>query len=267
MRKTTIVSAIIACISLCLFAASAVFIKWSRTDDGATPSIIITSILAIAIVDAAAIALALIFDKKHEMILIAPIVSLFALTIMFTKGINELLGDNGASIIDFISPSSNNPTVLALLLAILFIVAVILVLSKKYKFASIIAVSYASLLIVTSFNNLSNIFFVEKNLLYLLSSLGLLFALVSLIVYLIAPFVANNDIVKKEKAPAAVEETKTEETNEEASAEEEKAEEANEEVPAEEEKKEETNNDPFKNQYSSSSSIFDVQEDADKKQD
>ena len=144
MRKTTIVSAIIACISFCLFAASAVFIKWSRTDADATPSIIITSILSIAIVDAAAIALALIFDKKHEMILIAPIVSLFALTIMFTKGINELLGDNGASIIDFISPSSNNPTVLALLLAILFIVAVILVLSKKYKFASIIAVSYAS---------------------------------------------------------------------------------------------------------------------------
>ena len=174
MRKTTIVSAAIACASFVLFAVSAVFIKWSRTDDSATPSIIITSILALAIVVAAAIALSLIFDKKHEMILIAPIVGLFALTIMFTKGINELLGNNGASIIDFISPSSDNPTVLALLLAILFIVAVVLVLSKKYKFASIIAVSYASLLVVTTFNNLANIFFIEKNLLYLLSSLGLL---------------------------------------------------------------------------------------------
>ena len=272
MRKTTIVSAAIACASFVLFAVSAVFIKWSRTDDSATPSIIITSILALAIVVAAAIALSLIFDKKHEMILIAPIVGLFALTIMFTKGINELLGNDGASIIDFISPSSDNPTVLALLLAILFIVAVVLVLSKKYKFASIIAVSYASLLVVTTFNNLANIFFIEKNLLYLLSSLGLLFALVSLIVYLLAPFVANNEIVKKEKAPVAVEETKAEETKaedenveveeakEEAPAEEEKTEEA----PAEDEKKEETNNDPFKNQYSSSSSIFDVQEDADK---
>lgn len=269
MKKTTIASVVAAAISFVLLAVSSVFIKWSREADLPTPSILITSILCLGVTTAATIVLLLVFDKKHPMILIIPTIALFALDIMFTKGINDFLADaglaNGASIIDFISPSSDNPTVFALLLAIIFVVAVVLVLSKKYKFASIIAVSYTSILVVTTFNNLANIFFIEKNLLYLLSSLGLLFALVSLIIYLVSPFVANNVIVAKEK-PIKEEKAPVEETTEEAKAEEnneeEKTEETSEET-ADEEKKEE-NNDPFKNQYSSSSSVFDVQEDADK---
>ena len=306
MKKTTIASIATAGVSLILFIVSAIFIVWDREKPDATSSILITSILTLVCALIATIVFAILFDKKHKMLMLIPMIALFAGSITFTKGINDTFGNGGASIIDFISPAVDNPTILAFLLLVIFVVAMVLVLWKNYKWASIAVISYISILLITTFNNVSSAFFVEKNLLFILSSTGLLVALAAIIVYFISPFVSNNDIViekkekpakeekeetpkpekvkkekvKKEKKSKKDEQTVVEETpvaeNTEAPADEVK-EEVKEEALEEKtektvenneaEEKVEGNNDPFKNQYSSSSSIFDVQEDADKKQD
>ena len=320
MKKTTIASIATAGVSLILFIVSAIFIVWDREKPDATSSILITSILTLACALIATIVFAILFDKKHKMLMLIPMIALFAGTITFTKGINDTFGNGGASIIDFISPAVDNPTILAFLLLVIFVVAMVLVLWKNYKWASIAVISYISILLITTFNNVSSAFFVEKNLLFILSSTGLLVALAAIIVYFISPFVSNNDIVikkkekpakeekvetpkpekvkkekvkkekksKKDEQPVVTEETPVAENNEapvenkeitedtEAPAEEVK-EEVKEEASEEKientesenneaEEKVEENNDPFKNQYSSSSSIFDVQDDAEKNQ-
>ena len=318
MKKTTIASIATAGVSLILFIVSAIFIVWDREKPDATSSILITSILTLACALIAIIVFAILFDRKHKMLMLIPMIALFAGTITFTKGINDTFGNGGASIIDFISPAVDNPTILAFLLLVIFVVAMVLVLWKNYKWASIAVISYISILLITTFNNVSSAFFVEKNLLFILSSTGLLVALAAIIVYFISPFVSNNDIViekkekpakeekeetpkpekvkkekvKKEKKSKKDEQPVVEETpvaesteapaenNEVAENTEAPAEETKEEVKEEasEEKTENTeenneaeekveeNNDPFKNQYSSSSSIFDVQDDAEKNQ-
>ena len=305
MKKTTIASIATAGVSLILFIVSAIFIVWDREKPDATSSILITSILTLACALIATIVFAILFDKKHKMLMLIPMIALFAGSITFTKGINDTFGNGGASIIDFISPAVDNPTILAFLLLVIFVVAMVLVLWKNYKWASIAVISYISILLITTFNNVSSAFFVEKNLLFILSSTGLLVALAAIIVYFISPFVSNNDIViekkekpakeekeetpkpekvkkekvKKEKKSKKDEQTVVEETpvaeNTEAPADEVK-EEVKEEALEEKtektvenneaEEKVEGNNDPFKNQYSSSSSIFDVQDDAEKNQ-
>ena len=305
MKKTTIASIATAGVSLILFIVSAIFIVWDREKPDATSSILITSILTLVCALIATIVFAILFDKKHKMLMLIPMIALFAGSITFTKGINDTFGNGGASIIDFISPAVDNPTILAFLLLVIFVVAMVLVLWKNYKWASIAVISYISILLITTFNNVSSAFFVEKNLLFILSSTGLLVALAAIIVYFISPFVSNNDIViekkekpakeekeetpkpekvkkekvKKEKKSKKDEQTVVEETpvaeNTEAPADEVK-EEVKEEALEEKtektvenneaEEKVEGNNDPFKNQYSSSSSIFDVQDDAEKNQ-
>ena len=305
MKKTTIATIATAGVSLILFIVSAIFIVWDREKPDATSSILITSILTLVCALIATIVFAILFDKKHKMLMLIPMIALFAGSITFTKGINDTFGNGGASIIDFISPAVDNPTILAFLLLVIFVVAMVLVLWKNYKWASIAVISYISILLITTFNNVSSAFFVEKNLLFILSSTGLLVALAAIIVYFISPFVSNNDIViekkekpakeekeetpkpekvkkekvKKEKKSKKDEQPVVEETpvaeNTEAPADEVK-EEVKEEALEEKtektvenneaEEKVEGNNDPFKNQYSSSSSIFDVQDDAEKNQ-
>lgn len=305
MKKTSLISAIIAFTSFVCFAVAMIFIKWDRTEADATSSTLITSIMALAIIAVTFGVFALIFDKKHKMLLLIPVIGLFVATIVFTKGVNEIVARGNATIFDILSPTSNNPTIIALLLAIAFITSIVFIIWKNYKWASIVAITYLVLLIVATYNNISEILFTEKNLLYVLSSCGLLISLASMVVYFIAPFVASNEIVSKPKPEKKVEEPKAEtndgnaeeasnkdennEANEEAPAEEnkedekpaeenneanadenkdeakaeEKADDNNKDEKADEEKKDDWN--PFKNQYSSSSTVFDVQDENENK--
>lgn len=264
MKKTSIATIITASVSLILLVVSTFFIVWDRNDAEATSSLLITAILSLAVAMITTILFAIFFGKKHKILNIIPVILLFVIAIIYTQQITLLVGQN-FSIIDFLSPTNNNPTVLAFILFVAFITAIVLIEWKGYKFASVYAIAYAALLLAATFINTAQILFLPKNMLYILSSFGLLFALAAMIINFTAPFVTNNDIVieKKEKP---VEEKKEETPAEETKSEEKVEDTPVEEAPAEEEKKEETNNDPFKNQYSSSSTVFDVQDDAEKEE-
>ena len=294
MKKSSLIAAIVAGVSFILFGVSCFFVKWDRQNFDATPSVLITSIIAFAILCVLFVLFVLLLENKSKLLMIVPTLGFFFVNIVFNKGITEVLNAQGinpaSSVLTMLSPSEN--TVLGLLLAIAFITSIVLIQLKNYKWASLIAIIYSVILVVTTYNYTAEVLF-AGNMLYLFVSLGALFALASLVIFFTAPLIPNNEIaksekpakVKEEKAPKAeekVEETVTKEAaNEEAPAEETPVEENNDNNEVAEEKKEETeassdedneeekeNNepqDPFKNQYASSETVFDVQEDAEDK--
>jgi len=241
MKKTIIASIASAGVGLVLLFISLFFIVWDRQDVEATPSTIITSILILLAASIALIILSIFYDKKMPIILIIPMVALFFGVTVFTGAIVEALATAniyvGNSVLDFLSPSADSPTVFALLLVILFIVSMVFVLLKKSKWASIVSITYISILLLTSFNILSKVLFVEKNMLFLLPSLAMIFILAAMIIYFTAPLITNNEIVVKKEAKE-VEEKPVEEAKEEAKAEE------TTEAPVEEAKTEETTEAP-----------------------
>lgn len=294
MKKSSLIAAIVAGVSFILFGVSCFFVKWDRQNFDATPSVLITSIIAFAILCVLFVLFVLLLENKSKLLMIVPTLGFFFVNIVFNKGITEVLNAQGinpaSSVLTMLSPSEN--TVLGLLLAIAFITSIVLIQLKNYKWASLIAIIYSVILVVTTYNYTAEVLF-AGNMLYLFVSLGALFALASLVIFFTAPLIPNNEIVKsekpakvkEEKAPKAeekVEETVTKEAaNEEAPAEETPVEENNDNNEVAEEKVEETeassdedneeekeNNepqDPFKNQYASSETVFDVQEDAEDK--
>ena len=294
MKKSSLIAAIVAGVSFILFGVSCFFVKWDRQNFDATPSVLITSIIAFAILCVLFVLFVLLLENKSKLLMIVPTLGFFFVNIVFNKGITEVLNAQGinpaSSVLTMLSPSEN--TVLGLLLAIAFITSIVLIQLKNYKWASLIAIIYSVILVVTTYNYTAEVLF-AGNMLYLFVSLGALFALASLVIFFTAPLIPNNEIVKsekpakvkEEKAPKAeekVEETVAKEAaNEEAPAEEapaeenndnnEVAEENNEETEAssnednEEEKENNEPQDPFKNQYASSETVFDVQEDAEDK--
>ena len=294
MKKSSLIAAIVAGVSFILFGVSCFFVKWDRQNFDATPSVLITSIIAFAILCVLFVLFVLLLENKSKLLMIVPTLGFFFVNIVFNKGITEVLNAQGinpaSSVLTMLSPSEN--TVLGLLLAIAFITSIVLIQLKNYKWASLIAIIYSVILVVTTYNYTAEVLF-AGNMLYLFVSLGALFALASLVIFFTAPLIPNNEIVKsekpakvkEEKAPKAeekVEETVTKEAaNEEAPAEETPVEENNDNNEVAEEKKEDTeassdedneeekeNNepqDPFKNQYASSETVFDVQEDAEDK--
>lgn len=294
MKKSSLIAAIVAGVSFILFGVSCFFVKWDRQNFDATPSVLITSIIAFAILCVLFVLFVLLLENKSKLLMIVPTLGFFFVNIVFNKGITEVLNAQGinpaSSVLTMLSPSEN--TVLGLLLAIAFITSIVLIQLKNYKWASLIAIIYSVILVVTTYNYTAEVLF-AGNMLYLFVSLGALFALASLVIYFTAPLIPNNEIVKsekpakvkEEKAPKAeekVEETVAKEAaNEEAPAEETPVEENNDNNEVAEEKVEETeassdedneeekgNNepqDPFKNQYASSETVFDVQEDAEDK--
>lgn len=294
MKKSSLIAAIVAGVSFILFGVSCFFVKWDRQNFDATPSVLITSIIAFAILCVLFVLFVLLLENKSKLLMIVPTLGFFFVNIVFNKGITEVLNAQGinpaSSVLTMLSPSEN--TVLGLLLAIAFITSIVLIQLKNYKWASLIAIIYSVILVVTTYNYTAEVLF-AGNMLYLFVSLGALFALASLVIFFTAPLIPNNVIVKsekpakvkEEKAPKAeekVEETVAKEAaNEEAPAEETPVEENNDNNEVAEEKVEETeassdedneeekgNNepqDPFKNQYASSETVFDVQEDAEDK--
>ena len=295
MKKSSLIAAIVAGVSFILFGVSCFFVKWDRQNFDATPSVLITSIIAFAILCVLFVLFVLLLENKSKLLMIVPTLGFFFVNIVFNKGITEVLNAQGinpaSSVLTMLSPSEN--TVLGLLLAIAFITSIVLIQLKNYKWASLIAIIYSVILVVTTYNYTAEVLF-AGNMLYLFVSLGALFALASLVIFFTAPLIPNNEIVKsekpakvkEEKAPKAeekVEETVAKEAaNEEApKAEETPVEEKNDNNEVAEENKEETeassdedneeekeNNepqDPFKNQYASSETVFDVQEDAEDK--
>lgn len=293
MKKTTIASFAAASLSFILFIVSIIFISWKRDADYPTSSAMISCILSGVVFLTAFVLLAIFFDKKLKPLMLAPFIAILAISIIFFRELGQIVVLNN-TLLDVISPATANPSVLAFLLVIVFIVALIFALWKNYKWAAATAIIYIGVLLVIAFTGFANITFEENNKVLIFSSLSFIFALAAMLIYLLASFIENNEIVfvKKEKPQPQVEETNNEEasskteevkeenneeveTEENTSSKEEKSEpEANEnnneetssedEKESDEDNKEESNNDPFKNQYSSSSSIFDVQDDAEK---
>jgi hypothetical protein len=109
----------------------------------------------------------------------------------------------------------------------------------------------------------------KQDYVYLFSSLGTIVLLTAMVVYFVSPFAKNNQMVKKEKP--VVENTNETEEKVEENKEEAKVEAVAEETKVEDSEAVEEKNekdepqDPFKNQYASSESIFDVQEEAEEK--
>lgn len=280
MKKSSLVSAIVAGIAFILFGVSAFFVKWKRDAFDATPSAIITSIIAFAIVCIVFVLFVLLLEKKSKLLMTIPPLGIFFVNIVFTKAI-DAPADN--SVLSMLSPSQGS--VLSLLLAVAFITSIVFIQLKNYKWASLVAIIYSVVLVVITFNYSSELIF-SGDKLALFYSLGALFALASLVIFFAAPLIPNNEIViaekpKKEKveeAPAKevkeetkapVEEAKEEteapaEENKEAEAPAEEAE--TEEKDDEEEKEKSEPQDPFKNQYASSETVFDVQENAEDKE-
>ena len=281
MKKTTLAAIITAAASLVLFVLGIVFIKWDKQSFDYTPSIMITSLLSLTIVTIVFGLFALLFDKNRRILMIIPVVASLIAIIILSKGANENLAAHNltpaSSVIDLVSPTNNQPTVFALLLAATFIVSVILVLVKNWKWASIVSITYFVILIISTFSFSSEFMFNIQNkqdYVYLFSSLGTIVLLSAMVVYFVSPFAKNNQMVKKEKPVVEnaneTEETKVEENKEEAKveavAEETKVEEKVEDSEAVEENNEKGEpQDPFKNQYASSESIFDVQDEAEEK--
>ena len=281
MKKTTLAAIITAAASLVLFVLGIVFIKWDKQSFDYTPSIMITSLLSLTIVTIVFGLFALLFDKNRRILMIIPVVASLIAIIILSKGVNENLAAHNltpaSSVIDLVSPTNNQPTVFALLLAATFIVSVILVLVKNWKWASIVSITYFVILIISTFSFSSEFMFNIQNkqdYVYLFSSLGTIVLLSAMVVYFVSPFAKNNQMVKKEKPVVEnaneTEETKVEENKEEAKveavAEETKVEEKVEDSEAVEENNEKGEpQDPFKNQYASSESIFDVQDEAEEK--
>ena len=280
MKKTTLAAIITAAASLVLFVLGIVFIKWDKQSFDYTPSIMITSLLSLTIVTIVFGLFALLFDKNRRILMIIPVVASLIAIIILSKGVNENLAAHNltpaSSVIDLVSPTNNQPTVFALLLAATFIVSVILVLVKNWKWASIVSITYFVILIISTFSFSSEFMFNIQNkqdYVYLFSSLGTIVLLSAMVVYFVSPFAKNNQMVKKEKPVvenANETEEKVEENKEEAKveavAEETKVEEKVEDSEAvEENTKKGEPQDPFKNQYASSESIFDVQDEAEEK--
>lgn len=220
MKKTTIASFITAGVSLCLFIASIFFVQWDINKVDATPSIIITSIFAFITALCAFILFAILFDKKKKVVLLIPTLALVVFMLVFTRGVAD-----GAyatnSILDYLSPTTANPTLLAFLFAIAFVVCLFLYFLKNYKWAAIVVVAYIALLLIIAFAYTSRLLFGGAKL-YIFITLGTLASLIALFIYFFDAFIANNEIEKKEKPveekveakPEATEEVKAEASEE-----------------------------------------------------
>ena len=217
MKKTTIASIITAGVSLCLFILSMFFIQWDSQKADATPSVIVTSICALICALGLFIAFAFLFKNNNKGLLFIPVVAIVVFMMVFTNGIT--LGNSQTNtVIDYLSPIKNNPTLLALLLTAAFVVSVILYFAKGYKWAAIVSILYITILVIIQFNYTSQIVFNGGEKAYILSTLAILAALIALIIFFLAPFVTEGekeacDCEKKEAAPAEekVEEEKTSE--------------------------------------------------------
>ncbi len=277
MKKTTIASIITTAVAFCLFVASMFFIQWDRQNLDATPSNIVTSVIAYCAFIVTFILFSIIFKNKNKMLIIIPTIGLFIITIVFTNGLINLFNNANSqlSIINLVSPTSQS--VFSLLLAISFVVCAVMYLLKGYKWAAAVVVAYLSIIFITTFCYTSQTIFAGDNMLYLFSSLGALVTIAGILIYFTEPFIPECEVkeetkveAKEEKTEApVVEETKAEEKTE-APVEEEKTEapvveetkaEDDEEASTddEDEKKKEPQ-DPFKNQYASTTTVFDVQE-------
>ena len=82
MKKTTIASIATAGVSLILFIVSAIFIVWDREKPDATSSILITSILTLACALIAIIVFAILFDNKHIMLMLIPMIHLVMVVLL-----------------------------------------------------------------------------------------------------------------------------------------------------------------------------------------
>ena len=227
MKKTTIASIITAGVSLCLFIVSMIFIQWDSQKADATPSVIVTSICALTCALGLFIAFAFLFKNNNKGLLFIPVAAIVVFMMVFTNGIT--LGNSQTNtVIDYLSPIKNNPTLLALLLTAAFVVSVILYFVKGYKWAAIVSITYITILVIIQFNYTSQIVFTGGEKTYILSTLAILAALIALIIFFLEPFITEGkkeacDCEKKEAAPAEekVEEEKTSEAvTEEASAQE-----------------------------------------------
>ena len=158
MKKTTLASVITAGASFCLFVASIFFIKWDTKKADVTPSIIITSIFAFAIALCAFIIFAIISDKKKKGILLVPVLAVVVFMMIFTNGVTQG-ANNTNTVLDYISPMSNNPTLISFLLSIAFVVSVVMYLAKGYKWAAIVSIVYITILAIVTFNYTSRIVF------------------------------------------------------------------------------------------------------------
>ena len=247
MKKTTLVSIITDAVAILLLAA--MFITSAIKKENLLEfkfTLSITTMVAAC----ASILVKLLFGKRNPIILLIPIALATAVLLVNNQWIDQNIG--GASInIEVLF----NSQVLTLLLLIVYAVSVILYLLKNYKWAGIINVAYVSVLFVYTCVCFINMAAGANNdIIYILEALAYVVLNASLIIFFLASLIANNEMVKKEKAPK--EKKVKEEKVEEAPVAEETAEEAA-------EAEENSSVDVVENKKDSES-IFDVQEEAEK---
>lgn len=246
MKKSTLASLITSCLAFVLFAVSLIFVKWDRNDFEATPSLIVAPIIiAVCLL---AVFLIFLLLKKKNLLMALPVLGILVATCIFQRGMMDTTGAvPGSSIVDLVSPIKANPSLFAFILAVVFVVAVVLYFLKNQKWAAIVAVAYTTLLLIMAVINSVEII-VTDNLLYVFSASASIVAVVAVVFYFASAFEAEPEAKPAvENAPEAKEE-KVEET---------KVEEAKEETT-------EAKENPYKSNFSSDS-VFDVQDEEEKK--
>lgn len=219
MKKTTLASLIIAAVAFVLFGVSIAFIKWDSAAFDATPSEMITCIIAFAAILCAFIIFEIVCEKKNKTLMILPVIGVIVLAIIFSTIITANINYNQIEVLDFIAPTTNM-TVFSFLLFVTFIVSLILYFLKGYKWTAIVAITYLTILLIYVFNYSVGLFFGGDNKLTACTCGGTILALIALAVYFIAPFtngVENKAEVKEETSTAETikEEKVSEEVEEE----------------------------------------------------
>ena len=268
MKKTTLVSIITDAVAILLLAA--MFLTSAIKGENLLEfkfTLSITTMVAAGV----SILVKAIFDKKNPILIILPVALVTAVLLVNNQWIDQNIG--GATINLAVLFNSE---VLSLLLLVVFAVSVILYLLKGYKWAGLINLAYAAVLLIYTIVCFVNMASGSNNdIIYILEALAYVVLNASLVIYFLASLIANNELAKKEKSPKAPKEKKekaapeaeavaenSEETAEDTPAE---AQEANEEAPAEEEVADHSD-DIVEVKDDSNQSIFDVQDEAEKKE-
>lgn len=175
MKKSTLVSIIIAIVAAILFACGAIFAIYKVSADNpvATPSTFITLMYAQAIVLVLFIIFSVALKGNLKGLILVPAVLIYVLSKLYTR---TLYAQGYAA-------NTNNLNVLMFLLTILLIAAIVLASLKDYKWAKIMVIVGMTYVAIANFYYLSSFFFAEADRAVKFATLGVVLADITLIAY------------------------------------------------------------------------------------
>lgn len=216
MKKTTLAS---ICFDVLAFILFAVVIIYSAVKEERVEKEYILTISALVSI-ALLFVFKLLFDKKNTIAMIVPVALSTAMLLIYNGWANDLAMQVANNNIELQVVNINvsvlfNAQVLSLVLIAVFAVSTVLALLKKYKWASIVTITYLALLFiysVTSFINMSTFF--NDRMSYMFEFGAVMSLNVALIVYFLAGLVKCNCTCNKEdEIDLNLEEDKVEDSN------------------------------------------------------